>query len=128
MLYEKFIMLTQKQDNRNKFGQLGQGDGENIPESLREFYKYANPIDVEVELDDLISIKFFPADYLENLQQEYNIDGGAFVFASKEGDPILLNDGKVYTAVHGTGQWELKYLYDSFERFLSNIVDNLSTK
>lgn len=72
-----------------------------IPKSLIRFYKQANPIDVEVVLDDLTSVKFFPVNALEDLQSEYDLSKDSFVFASREGDPILIKEQKIYTQYMG---------------------------
>jgi hypothetical protein len=126
LLYEKFVIKAKQQDERNDFGQLEDSTSNSLPEPVREFYNYANPIDVELRMADLTSIKFYSADSLPALQQEYRMPEEYFVFATREGDPIFIKDGKVYTAVHGTGEWEKELLFNSFNEFLENIIDQIN--
>ncbi len=122
LIYNDFITKVKLQDSRNEFGELDRVEDFDIPIILHDFYKYANPIDVEVTQEDFTSIKFYPASSLLNLQNEYDLPRDTFVFASREGDPILLKGEKVYTAVHGVEKWDPKLLANSFDEFLGMLI------
>jgi hypothetical protein len=121
MRYEAFVEKAKQQDARNQFKLLIHSDQYKFPAALREFYIQANPVDVEIELSDSTSIKFFPAKDLQGIQEEYNLGPDTFVFASREGDPVFLKDDNIYTAVHGTGKWEPMILANSFDEFLMEL-------
>ncbi|WP_121661873.1 SMI1/KNR4 family protein [Metabacillus litoralis] len=125
MLYKKFVEKAKQQDERNEFGQLEESTSKSLPEPVREFYNYANPVDVELRMADLTSIKLYSADSLPALQQEYRMPEEFYVVATREGDPIFIKNGKVYTAVHGAGEWDKELLFNSFNEFLENIIDQI---
>lgn len=127
LLYQDFKSLAKKQDARNRFENCSI-EGVKIPEELIDFYEQCNPTDVEIVMQDLTSIKFFPIDYLDTLQSEYGFTKDHFVFASREGDPILLKNRKVYTAVHGSGTWVIERIFDSFVDFIKNLVEEMNKK
>lgn len=87
-----------------------------VPEFMKSFYQKFNPVDVEVEIDNAI-VRFYPAEQLKRLQQEYSISD-VFIFATCNGDPIFIYDGNVYSCAHGSdkSQWELmtNELYNYF--------------
>jgi hypothetical protein len=121
-MYDDFIKKAKLQDSRNEFGKLESVEQYDIPETLHDFYKSANPIDVEVIREDFTAIKFYPVSSLGHLQTEYDLPETNFVFASREGDPIMINNGKIYTAIHGDGDWEVSILSSSFDRFIKSII------
>jgi hypothetical protein len=121
-MYSQFVKKAKLQDARNEFGTLTGVETYDIPVTLYEFYKQANPIDVEITQKDLTSIKFYSGDLLRDVQNEFDLPDGTFVFASREGDPLLLRDDEVYTAVHGKSKWILKKIADSFDEFIDNII------
>lgn len=121
MNYDKFVENAKQQDDRNQFESLSRVDQFNIPSELWKFYKNANPIDVEIQLEDSTSVKFYSVETLNNIQKEYGMDKDNFIFASREGDPIFLKGEKIYTAVHGEGKWTPKLLSNSFKDFLENL-------
>lgn len=125
MNYEIFKEKLKQKDKRNIFGESLEKETLPVPKELQVFYQYVNPIDVEVVLDDLTSVKFFSLNELTEIQEDYKLNGESFVFASREGDPIILKNGKVYTAVHGSTAWELEHLHYSFEEFLQSLTERI---
>lgn len=121
-MYEDFIKKAISQDSRNAFGTLDEVEEYQLPIMLNDFYKHANPIDVEVTQEDNTAIRFYPASSLKQLQNEYALPKDTFVFASREGDPVLLKDDKVYIAVHGTGEWKFEFIASSFNGFINSII------
>lgn len=123
MSYDSFIENIKRQDERNKFGLTSESNIDFLPNSLKEFYINVNPEDVEIVLEDLTSIKLYPLHQLMDLQKEYKNVGG-FIFATHEGDPIYIKDGKVFRAVHGSGIWSLEKesLAESFKMFLEYVM------
>lgn len=69
-MYEDFIKKVKLQDSRNESGTLDRVENYRIPETLHDFYKYVNPIDVEVTQEDFTAIKFYPTTSLNHLQKE----------------------------------------------------------
>jgi hypothetical protein len=129
MSYDSFIENIKCQDERNKFGTTSESDVDFLPNSLKELYINANPKDVEIVLENLTSIKLYPLHQLIDLQKEYkNVDG--FVFATHEGDPIFIMDGKVFRAVHGSGTSILdkETLADSIDNFIEFIMNVMRKK
>lgn len=118
MLYERFVTTLKNKDDRNEFAEKLDTLSVLIPKELQDFYKEVNPIDVEVTLKDLTSVKFFSLKELTDIEKEYNMEQGSYVFASREGDPIIIKNGKVYTATHGSTTWELEHLCDGFDDFI----------
>ncbi|PLT33630.1 hypothetical protein [Bacillus sp. V5-8f] len=129
MRYGSFIVQIEHQDERNQFSTVSEEAVDFLPNPLREFYMEANPEDVEIILENLTSIRLYPLHQLRDLQKEYKIIQG-FIFATLEGDPIVINDGKVFIAVHGSGAWtfEKESFVESFDMFLEYIIKNLKEK
>lgn len=121
MDYSVFVQKALAKDGRNKF-ECYEGNLDAVPEVMRSFYRFCNPLDVELPHDGT-SIRFFPVEELESLREEYSPQNGEFIFASCNGDPIWCHEGKVYTGLHGTkeSQWEL--LEEKVEDFLASLVD-----
>lgn len=125
MEYSLFIEKVKKQDDRNVFGYPEKDSEHMLPKNLKSFYEYTNPIDVEVVLEDLCSIKLYPLEDLGNLQIEYDLNSDNFVFATLEGDPIFIKEKKIYIAPHGIGEWIPQLLSESFDEFLAYILDKM---
>ena len=106
MNFEDFKKYAVAIDSNNIFGECDDVPTI-VPEFLKIFYKKFNPIDVEVEIDNAI-VRFYPANQLNILQEEYNISD-VFIFATCNGDPIFIHNGAVYSCAHGNdkSQWEL---------------------
>ena len=120
MDYSAFVQKAVAKDKRNKFDSY-EGVLDTIPETMRDFYRYCNPVDVELPYEGT-SIRFYPAEELDLLREEYKPKMGEFIFATCNSDPIWYYEGKVYTGPHGAteSQWEI--LAEKVEYFLSSLV------
>jgi len=109
------------QDKRNTFTEY-KGNLSHIPDGIKSFYREFNPVDVEIDYNG-IGVRFYKAEELSNLQEEYAYLNAQFVFATCNGDPIFVNDRKVYTCPHGISlpKWEM--LAESFDEYLQILVN-----
>lgn len=120
---ENFVKLVQLQDNRNKFAAISR---HNIIPSLAPLYSKYDPIDVEIVLKDLTAIRFYPLDQFALLSSEYNFaNSSVVIFATWEGDPIYVENDKIYIATHGIGEYLPEAKFDSLNLFLEWIVQNI---
>lgn len=123
MKYEKFISEVVKQDRRNIIKKCDKDLLEcEVPVELDCFYKTVDIVDVEVVLKDLCSIKFYSCNQLPELQTEYGLSEEVFIFATKEGDPIFIKDGKVFSSVHGIGEYTFDVINKSFDEFIYAVI------
>ena len=116
MNFEAFKIKAVNQDKRNVFG-VSYPSMKYVPESMRQLYSVANPLDVEVQIDGN-SVIFFPYEQLIEIKDDYNLGDDNFVFASCNGDPIYLYEGKVYTQCHGIRNPQKELLAESIENYL----------
>lgn len=107
MDYPDFVSKIIEQDRRNIFVKYT-GSLEYIPDEMKLFYQTFNPIDVDIDCNG-VGIRLYPAEKLISLQTEYSYLHAQFVFATCNGDPIFMHEGKIYTCPHGVKQarWEL---------------------
>lgn len=98
-LFKSFVEKAIEQDKRNNFAE-SKVENKRIPKCFKEFYRLYNPIDVEVEIDNRF-VHFIPAEELDRISEEYNLESNCFIFATSEGDPIYYRDGKIYSCVFG---------------------------
>ena len=100
MDYCSFFQKLKNSDFRVTFTKVDKHlecEGLEIP----EFYQIVNPVNVEFEFNDGI-VRLEPFEGLLALNEEYRCVTADCVFATCNGDPIYIRDGKVYTCVHGT--------------------------
>ena len=116
MDFSKFVEKAILYDRRNTFSKYD-GNLDELPDVLKEFYRESNPIDVEVN-----NVRFYSVEDLSDLQAEYSYLNAQFVFATCNGDPIFLHDRFVYSAPHGVRnpKWELQS--EDIETYLSSLV------
>lgn len=120
MLYDEFVNKVISEDSRNVFGKVT--DNANLPDdSFPELYKYYDPIDVEFEFNSGI-IHLAPFSEIAELQNEYSYVNADCVFATCNGDPIFIKDGKVFTCLHGTAKVIYEELASSFDEFINEII------
>ena len=120
---ENFVKLIQLQDNRNIFATVSR---HNIIPCLAPLYSKYDPIDVEIVLKDLTAIRLYPLDQFALLSREYNFANSSIViFATWEGDPIYVENDKIYIATHGIGEYLPEAKFDSLNLFLEWIVQNI---
>ena len=119
MNYSEFKQKSIKQDKRNLF-QENTNVPDGIPESLVAFFRVCDPIDVEVTIAEE-TIKFFSAEKLNSLQEEYKLPNGRFVFATCNGDPIYIFNDKVYSCYPDSEKVEDELKADSFDDYLKLI-------
>lgn len=116
-MYEKFREAVLMYRKHSLFSTY-QGNLNDLPAAVHDFYKNCNPIDVKIDYDGL-DVWFCPAERLSELQEEYSYIDAQFVFATCNGDPIFLDGESVYTCSHDGGEksdWEK--LADSFESYI----------
>ena len=119
MTFKDFVKKSIEQDERNIF-EPSDDTLEIIPEIMKDFYKYYNPIDVEVTINDA-SVHFFPVNELEDLQEEYNLGKDKYVFASCNGDPVYLENNKVCSGVFGSKGFIPEILADDIYIYLDKL-------
>lgn len=124
MDYSKFINAVIKQDNRNSFSK-SYCKIANIDKGFEEFYNQYVPIDVEIVLSDLTSIKLYDVEQFDELRQNYNLNNEHIVFATREGDPIALYQGKIITFNHSAKDPIFEIIADSFEKYIVDILENM---
>jgi hypothetical protein len=123
MDYLQFVDFANKQDSRNVFAEYKQNLDLSLPDKVKAFYKKFNPLDVEID-DSGLGIRFFPVDDLPNLQRDYSYLKDAFIFATCNGDPIFLNNGRVFTCAHGVKESKPELLANSFDEYLSKLMNH----
>lgn len=119
MTFKDFVKKSIEQDERNVF-EPSDDTLEIIPEIMKDFYKYSNPIDVEVSINDA-SVHFFPIDEIEELQEEYKLGKDKFVFASCNGDPVYLEKNTVSSGVFGSKGFISEVLANDIFTYLEKI-------
>ena len=97
--FKSFVEKAIIQDKRNIFVE-SRIENKRIPKCFKEFYRFYNPVDVEVEIDNRF-VHFIPVEELDQISDEYNLESNCFVFATSDGDPIYYRDGKIYSCVFG---------------------------
>lgn len=100
MNYHSFFEKLKAGDSRIEYKDACQNlecKGLEIP----HFYKFINPINVEFEFNDGI-VKLEPFEGLLVLNEQYGYVEADCVFATCNGDPIYVKNGKVYTCNHGS--------------------------
>ena len=121
-MFIDFVTAVKKQDKRNMFEPFS-GDVSSLPEAIQEFYKNSNPVDVEIRLANYLQIRFYNVGNLAAIKEEYGLAESAFLFATCNGDPIYLQDGKVYTEAHG-GFSKPEMLANSFTEYLKLLMNH----
>lgn len=118
MFIQDFVKRAIEQDKRNSFTETEAKKF--VPSELKEFYEKANPVDVEITMDGN-AVRLIPLDELEDSQLEYSLGEKRYAFASCNGDPIYLFDGKIYTCCHGIGKVKDELMADSLSAFMDKI-------
>lgn len=126
MNFDEFVSIVKNQDARNIFQESTSVLNE-LPEELKPFYEKYDPTDVEIVLKDLTSIKLYPKQDLLSLQRQYRLGEGRFIFATREGDSIAFEDGKVITCAHGSNSIKVEVISKSFEEYLDIIAEMMRT-
>lgn len=116
---DEFKEEALKQDQRNVFENCS-GDTSFVPMELQDFFKNGNPVDVEVTMNGN-AIRFYPLCELIQLQENYNLSNGGFVFATCNSDPIFILEKKVFTRCHGNSKCCDEEMASSFDEFLGLI-------
>lgn len=123
MNYFSFFEKLQKADPRVKYTKNDQKlscDEFKIP----EFYQALNPINVEFEFNDGV-VKLEPFENLIILNEEYRYVAADCVFATCNGDPIYVRDGKIYTCVHGSKHVVEEKIAESVEELFEKVYNTL---
>lgn len=119
MTYKDFVSRAMQQDARNIFSVL-KIVPDIVPQSLRTFYNECNPVDVEIDTEIYGAVRFYGADELERLREEYYFyPKDVFIFATCNGDPFFLGkDAKIYTSL--ASRYCPEKISDNFEDFLTS--------
>lgn len=88
------------------------------------FYQVLNPVNVEFEFNDGI-VKLEPFESLRILNEQYQYVTSDCVFATCNGDPIYIREGKIYTCVHGSKRVIEEKLADSIEKMFEQVCSTL---
>ena len=93
-----------------------------IPGDFVSLYLEYDPLDVELPYEGN-SLIMVPYQKLESYLNDYELDKKSLVFATCNGDPLFINDSKIYTFAHGIEKptWEL--LNESAEQFFLAIIN-----
>ena len=124
MSYDDFVKSVIKQDARNKFVKPETIPKE-FPNSCIEFYGKYDPVDVEVILSDLTSVKFCSLSSIDEINSIYDLGKDCFIFATWEGDPIFIKGDHVYTWTHGSTNMNFDKIADSFEKYIEVLYNEL---
>lgn len=120
---ENFVTAVKQQDSRNKFIYSTK---QIFCNPINLLYNKWQPDDVEIVFKDLTAIHFYPPDKFDILLEEYSFsESGITVFASWEGDPILIKNDKIYIAIHGAGSYIIDKEFISLQSFLEWIIQNM---
>lgn len=119
MSIDEFKREAVKQDERNVFESCSE-DTSFVPTELQDFFKNSNPVDVEITMNGN-AIRFYPLSDLLQLQKDYDLADGRFVFATCNSDPIFVLENKVYTRCHGNSKSSDEEMASSFIDFLGLI-------
>jgi len=117
MEFQEFAKRAVLIDKRNAFSRYD-GDLSKVPEEMVTFYRETNPSDVEVSF-----VRFVSAEGLANLQAEYAYLNVQFVFATSNGDPIFLHEGKIYTCPHGIKTPQHELLSENIKLYFSSLIE-----
>lgn len=116
MDFNNFVEKAKKFDNRNSFGKVQ--NVSYLPFELQDFYAHYNPVDVEVPYKGM-PMQFISMDDLSSVQSDYSLPNGAFIFATINGDPIFILDGKIFRSL--AEKYQPEKLADTFEAFIKSI-------
>ena len=119
MIYDDFVLFATSK-YKSIFSQSKYGEIINNKKAP-DLYKYYDLVKVCVPFDDLY-VCFVPAEKIEKINNEYSYLNVDFVFATSDGDPVFLDNGKVYTCPHGTSNPKKELLANSFEDFIEKII------
>ncbi|MDD3417686.1 MAG: hypothetical protein PHY47_27475 [Lachnospiraceae bacterium] len=119
MSIDEFRKKALMQDKRNVF-ECCSGDISFVPIELQEFFKDCNPMDVEITMDGN-AVRFYPLSDLIQLQEDYDLTDGRFVFATCNSDPIYIFKNEIYTRCHGNSKSRDEKMANSFVEFLELI-------
>lgn len=120
MNYSDFVRCAILEDSRNVFSENNGIKG--LPESLISFYSKINPTDVEVTFPDIGAVRFYPTEKLADLQKDYQLPDGCFVFATCNGDPIFVLNGNVMSTLPEVFRPEM--LATDFMEFLNKYISS----
>lgn len=116
MDFNKFVEKAKEFDNRNSFGKVL--NVSILPIELQDFYAHYNPVDVEVPYRGM-PMQFVSMDDLSSVQSEYRLPNGAFIFATINGDPIFILDGKIFCSL--AEKYQPEELAETFEAFINSL-------
>ena len=115
----EFISKAVKQDKRNIFEKF-EGNIDFIPNELRSFFREADPVDVEIHIDGN-PIKMYSVNEIMELQKDYELEAGSFVFATCNADPIFIFKQSIYTYPHGITNPQKELFAEDFNSFMEMI-------
>ena len=123
MSYKDFVSLAIQQDARNVFAASDKVP-DIVPQSLRGFYNEYNPVDVEIDTEKYGAIRFYGADELQRLVEEYYFfPKDVFIFATCNGEPFFVdkNDYHVYTSLES--EYRPEEVANDFISFLESCIE-----
>lgn len=123
MDYYSFFEKLKAEDYRTEYTEVHEAseyEGLKLP----RFYETINPINVEFEFNDGI-VRLEPLEGLLVLNEQYGYVGADCVFATCNGDPIYVKNGKVYTCAHGSKNVNEEELAPSVESLFETVYKTL---
>lgn len=123
MDYHSFFEKLKAEDNRVEYTEV-QKRTEYEGLITPQFYETIDPINVEFEFNDGI-VRLEPLEGLSVLNEQYGYVGADCVFATCNGDPIYVKNGKVYTCVHGSKRIIEEEIASSVDSFFEIVYKTL---
>ena len=119
MIYKLFVEKLESYSEYNKIekAELSSND-------YNQFYNQFNPKQVEFEFNG-VDLFMLPYSKISEITKEYKYLKCDYVFALSNSDPFFVKSGKVYTCCHGDKEDEYEFVADSFEEFLSKVVEEI---
>lgn len=97
-----------------------------LPAELARCYQHLAPRRLFLSVDQGLTMRIFGLEELALEQDAYECEPH-YVFASVEGDPITLFEGRVWTAEHGAGQWQFEEINSSLEAFWADLLKRIDS-
>ena len=123
MNYIEIFKRLKAADSRIKYDVI-QNCGLESENCIPDFYKFVNPINVEFEYGEGI-VRIASYEELPMLKKNYEYVKSGCVFATCNGEPVYLNNNKVYTCVCGKNRMIEEKLAESLELFFEQAIKNL---
>lgn len=120
LLYDDFVKVITNIDSRNIIEKCSV---QNIAEGFPGIYMFYDLVNVEVPCS-MGDIRFVPRKEFDNVKLEYPDIEAECIFATNNGEPLFMKDGKVFTCLFGKGKIFYEEIAESFDAFLEIILND----